>query len=116
MTSDPSVVTPSSSIADVLSIDAVLPRDQDLRPIRPEHVRMLAANIATVGLISPPAVDAAGRLLAGEHRREALLLLRSLSGNLDLAREFFALGGAGLKLSQVAGLKVGHPVSCRRAA
>jgi ParB family chromosome partitioning protein len=90
MTSDAPVSTPSSSIADVLSIDAVLPRSQDLRPIRPEHVRMLAANIATVGLISPPAVDAAGRLLAGEHRREALLLLRSISGNVDLARELFA--------------------------
>lgn len=91
MISDEPAPAASSSIADVLSIDAVLPRDQDLRPIRPEHVRMLAANIATVGLISPPAVDAAGRLLAGEHRREALLLLRSLSGSVDLAREFFAV-------------------------
>lgn len=63
--------------------DDIVARVGDLRPLRPSHVKDLAASIATVGLIQPPAVDLRNRLLAGEHRRAALELLRGLAGNLD---------------------------------
>jgi ParB-like chromosome segregation protein Spo0J len=64
---------------EVMLLDDIVARENDLRPLRPSHVKDLAASIATVGLIQSPAVDAAGRLLAGEHRRAALELLRLLS-------------------------------------
>lgn len=63
--------------------DDIVARVGDLRPLRPSHVKDLAASIATVGLIQPPAVDLRNRLLAGEHRRAALELLRGLAGDLD---------------------------------
>jgi hypothetical protein len=65
---------------ELMLLDDIVARENDLRPLRPSHVKDLAASIATVGLIQAPAVDAAGRLLAGEHRRAALELLRLLSG------------------------------------
>lgn len=69
-----------------MSIDAIVAREEDLRVLREDHVRRLAASIAMAGLISPPAVDMNGRLLAGEHRRAALLLLQQVSENLPLAQ------------------------------
>lgn len=81
---------PREASSMTLPLDAILPRQENLRPLHEDHVRLIAANIATVGLISPPAVDSAGRLLAGEHRREALLLLRRVSGNLAAAQQVFA--------------------------
>lgn len=63
-------------------LDEIIARQSDLRVIRPSHVKDLAASIATVGLIQPPAVDTKGRLLAGEHRRAALELLRQVSNDL----------------------------------
>lgn len=48
----------------------------DTRPLNPSHVEQLAESIALLGLIEPLAVDNKGRLLAGGHRRAALLSLR----------------------------------------
>jgi ParB family chromosome partitioning protein len=70
---------------EVMLLDDIVARENDLRPLRPSHVKDLAASIATVGLIQSPAVDVAGRLLAGEHRRAALELLRLLSGKPEAA-------------------------------
>lgn len=70
-----------------LQLDAIIDRDEDLRPLNEQHVRGLAGSIALVGLISPPAVDLNGQLIAGGHRRAALKLLRDVSGNLGLAQE-----------------------------
>jgi ParB family chromosome partitioning protein len=70
---------------ELMLLDDIVARENDLRPLRPSHVKDLAASIATVGLIQSPAVDVAGRLLAGEHRRAALELLRLLSGKPDAA-------------------------------
>jgi ParB-like chromosome segregation protein Spo0J len=70
---------------EVMLLDDIVARENDLRPLRPSHVKDLAASIATVGLIQPPAVDVMGRLLAGEHRRSALELLRLLSNKPDAA-------------------------------
>jgi ParB-like chromosome segregation protein Spo0J len=70
---------------ELMLLDDLVAREKDLRPLRPSHVKDLAASIATVGLIQAPAVDVAGRLLAGEHRRAALELLRLLSNKPDAA-------------------------------
>lgn len=70
-----SVDTPSSTAT--LAIDSITERlEGDTRPLNPAHVEELANSIAIVGLIAPIAVDNQGRLLAGGHRRAAILLLR----------------------------------------
>lgn len=82
--------TPRDVTTTVMQLDDIRLRDTDLRPIREDHVRSIAASIAAVGLISPPAVDVDGQILAGEHRRCALALLRDLSGQPDKVREVYA--------------------------
>ncbi len=77
---------PREASNSAMSIDSIVAREEDLRVLREDHVRRLAASIAMAGLISPPAVDVTGRLLAGEHRRAALLLLQQVSDNLPLAQ------------------------------
>jgi ParB family transcriptional regulator, chromosome partitioning protein len=49
----------------------------DTRPLNSSHVDALAESIATVGLIQPIAVDNQGRLLAGGHRRAAIVHLQT---------------------------------------
>jgi ParB family chromosome partitioning protein len=82
--SQPPTPTPAALKSDeLIDLDGIIARENDLRPLRPAHVSDLAASIATVGLIQPPAVDVKGRLLAGEHRRAALVLLREFSANVE---------------------------------
>jgi ParB family chromosome partitioning protein len=67
----------TSSSTATLSIDSITDRvEGDSRTLNPAHVEELADSIAIVGLIAPIAVDSQGRLLAGGHRRAAILLLR----------------------------------------
>ena len=47
----------------------------DTRPLNPAHVEELAKSIALLGLIEPLVVDNQNRLLAGGHRRAAILQL-----------------------------------------
>lgn len=47
----------------------------DTRPINLKHVEALMESISVLGLITPLTVDIEGRLLAGGHRRAALLSL-----------------------------------------
>ena len=49
----------------------------DTRPLNPAHVEELAKSIALLGLIEPLVVDNQNRLLAGGHRRAAILQLWS---------------------------------------
>lgn len=72
-----------SRAVDVSSSTAAMPLDKitdraggDSRPLNPAHVEELANSIAVVGLIAPIAVDSRGRLLAGGHRRAAILELQ----------------------------------------
>lgn len=72
-----------SRAVDVPSSTATMPLDKitdraggDSRPLNPTHVEELAKSIAVVGLIAPIAVDSRGRLLAGGHRRAAILELQ----------------------------------------
>jgi len=78
---------PAERNDEVVSLDDIVARHSDLRVLRPSHMKDLAASIATVGLIQPPAVDMKGRLLAGEHRRAALALLRAVSGSVEAVAE-----------------------------
>lgn len=92
LASSPTAVPPTSSSLssrneELVGLDDIVARQSDLRVLRPSHVKDLAASIATVGLIQPPAVDAKGRLLAGEHRRAALALLRAVSGSVEAVSE-----------------------------
>lgn len=48
-------------------------RQSDTRPLRQDHVDQLAESIAVLGLIEPIVVDIRGRLLAGGHRKAAIL-------------------------------------------
>lgn len=48
----------------------------DTRPLNQVHVEALAESIAAVGLLQPIVIDSQGRLLAGGHRKAALLWLR----------------------------------------
>lgn len=45
----------------------------DTRPLNPSHVEELAKSISLLGLIEPLVVDNQNRLLAGGHRRAAIL-------------------------------------------
>jgi ParB family transcriptional regulator, chromosome partitioning protein len=71
----PTIDTPQSSR---LPLDQITDRPGgDTRPLNPAHVQALAESIATVGLIQPIAVDSQGRLLAGGHRRAAIVQIQA---------------------------------------
>lgn len=60
-----------------LSLDAIRDRlSGDTRLLNSTHVDKLMESIATLGLIEPIVVDTQNRLLAGGHRRAAILKLR----------------------------------------
>lgn len=60
------------------------------RALNEEHVRQLMDSIAAVGLIQPLAIDNKGHLLAGGHRRAALITLEAEQPN--RYAEFFSKG------------------------
>ncbi|NJM47939.1 MAG: ParB N-terminal domain-containing protein [Alkalinema sp. RU_4_3] len=71
----PSIDTPQSSR---LTLAQITDRPGgDTRPLNPSHIEALAESIAAVGLIQPIAVDSQGRLLAGGHRRAAIVHLQA---------------------------------------
>lgn len=67
----------AQEIKGTLPLEQVSDRaNPDTRPLDPKHVEELAESLAIVGLIQPLVVDQKGRLLAGGHRRAALLILK----------------------------------------
>jgi hypothetical protein len=66
-----------SATVTVLSLDAVINRNADTRPVNWEHVVSVAESIAALGLLQPPAVDKEHRLVAGLHRLTACRMLAS---------------------------------------
>jgi len=60
----------------VLLFDQIFHILQNTRELKSNHVRCLAESIAVLGLIEPLVIDNQGRLLAGAHRREAIIWLR----------------------------------------
>jgi ParB family transcriptional regulator, chromosome partitioning protein len=71
-------VPPSSSTASTMQIEQITDRPGgDTRPLNPAHVEALAESILVVGLIQPIAVDSQGQLLAGGHRKAAIVHLKA---------------------------------------
>jgi ParB family chromosome partitioning protein len=62
-------------IVQVIALAAIKPRESDTRKARAEHALSLAENIAAVGLLQAPIVDAEKVLVGGLHRITALRLL-----------------------------------------
>lgn len=62
-------------VLELVPADAIRPRAADSRPARAEHVLEVAESVAAVGLLQPPAIDNARRLVAGLHRLEGCRLL-----------------------------------------
>lgn len=61
-----------------IDVDQIGRRASDLRPLNQEHVLRLAKSFAFVGMIQFPVVDFNDVLVAGEHRREAVALLKEV--------------------------------------
>lgn len=55
-----------------VALDQIVTSHARAREVNPKHVQAVAGSIAAIGLIHPPAVDRANRLLAGAHRLAAL--------------------------------------------
>jgi hypothetical protein len=69
-------LTPQGSPS-VMPLDNIKPRAGfSVREVNPTEVDALVESIAQSGLISPICIDQNGALLAGEHRRQALIKLR----------------------------------------
>ncbi len=78
------------SLSDLMTLETIVDRPMDTRPLNQEHVVSLAASIGALGLIQPIAVDVEGRLLAGGHRLAALSYLRQNSP--DVFAQYFETG------------------------
>lgn len=77
-----------------IDVDTIGRRASDLRPLNIEHVRHLAKSFAYVGMIQFPVVDPSNVLIAGEHRREAVALLKECrSLPVEELRVIFTLDG-----------------------
>jgi hypothetical protein len=72
------VVEKIVAVPDRVPLEDIKSRLKDIRPVNEGRARRFAVSIALVGLIQPPAIDKNGRLLAGDHRRRALTILREV--------------------------------------
>ena len=68
--------TKAKAVEATIALDKILDRKEDTRALNQKHVEALAESIAALGLIEPIVVDIKGRLLAGGHRKEAIVHLR----------------------------------------
>ena len=75
----------------VMVLDQIKNRDADTRDLNPKHVGNLAMSIMAIGLIEPLVVDQDGVLLAGGHRKAALIKLKdpNYSGDAELFERLF---------------------------
>ncbi|MDP2339945.1 MAG: hypothetical protein Q8O67_03220 [Deltaproteobacteria bacterium] len=65
-------------VADRVPLENIKDRVTNIRVLSEARARRFAVSIAVVGLIQPPAIDRHSLLLAGDHRRRALAILREL--------------------------------------
>jgi len=61
------------SLPATLPLGKILNRTSDTRELHADHVNELAESIAVLGLLEPLVVDKRGRMLAGGHRKAAIL-------------------------------------------
>lgn len=59
-----------------LNLDNIQDRDSDTRELHEDHIKALCESIGAVGLIESLVVDRDGKLLAGGHRKAAIMRLR----------------------------------------
>ena len=59
-----------------VSLDSIVERKENTRELNQIHVKNLAESIAVLGLLEPLVVDRRFRLLAGGHRKAAIVILR----------------------------------------
>ncbi|MDP2343768.1 MAG: ParB N-terminal domain-containing protein [Deltaproteobacteria bacterium] len=71
----------------VMPIESITERAKNIREVDPRQGIERALTIAEHGLLQNLVVDSGGRLIAGAHRRWALLLLREVSGDAAYARK-----------------------------
>ena len=62
-----------------IAIDVIKDRLTDIRPVSESRAQRFAGSIALFGLIQPIAIDLNNHLLAGDHRRRAMNILRELA-------------------------------------
>lgn len=72
-------VEQDQSLPSTLPLAKILDRTIDTRELNTQHVAELAESIAVLGLLEPLVVDRRGRLLAGGHRRAAILMVQEQS-------------------------------------
>lgn len=89
------LAAPSEKTIELLGLDEIKPRLADTRRARASHVLGVAESISALGLLQPPAVDRAHRLIAGLHRLEACRILFAKPE--DRAVLFSKLDGASVK-------------------
>ena len=68
--------TKTKAVEATIALDKILDREENTRALNQKHVGALAESIAALGLIEPIVVDIKGRLLAGGHRKKAIVQLR----------------------------------------
>jgi ParB family transcriptional regulator, chromosome partitioning protein len=71
-----SEVRSTQSKVATLPLSKIIDRVTDIRKLNSQHVEKLMQSIAALGLLQPLVVDRRGRLLAGEHRKAAIYLLK----------------------------------------
>jgi ParB family chromosome partitioning protein len=83
----PTVVETIVQVQERVPLEKIKDRLTDIRPVSEPRAQRFAGSIAHFGLIQPPAIDRNGFLLAGDHRRRALSILRELSHSPERAAE-----------------------------
>jgi ParB family chromosome partitioning protein len=64
------------SLPSTLPLAKILNRTSDTRQLHAEHISDLAESITVLGLLEPLVVDKRGRMLAGGHRKAAILAVK----------------------------------------
>jgi ParB family transcriptional regulator, chromosome partitioning protein len=82
--------TNENQLSSLMALDEIIDRPLDTRQLNLAHMESLAESIAVLGLIQPIAVDSQGRLLAGGHRRAAIVYLQET--NPVAYAEHFSMG------------------------
>lgn len=103
------------TVSERVSLEDILDRTTNIRGVSEIRAQKFATSIAVVGLIQPIAIDRHGRLLAGDHRRRALQILREVSGNRERLQQLLPDADADMAQKALSawerlGLDAGVPV------
>jgi ParB family chromosome partitioning protein len=85
---------PKAGAPSTLPLEAIADRPSSIRKVNPTEAMKRAVSIAELGLLQNLVVDRDNVLIAGDHRRSALQILKDVAGDADKAAH--ALVDAGL--------------------